>query len=103
MAMFKNGQTRLLYNLCRDVARSSVIGGAGVGALASYTLLRSASNLAFGSSIPVLALGALAGYIYSSKNKDGQSSVKNVINKYFKNESTQNDAVKSLYHQRVLR
>ena len=103
MAMFKNGQTRLLYNLCRDVARSSVMGGAGVGALASYTLLRSASNLAFGSSIPVLALGALAGYIYSSKNKDGRSSVKNVINKYFKNESTQNDAVKSLYHQRVLR
>lgn len=103
MAMYKNGQTRLLYNLCRDVARSSVFGGAGVGALTSYTLLRSASNLAFGSSIPILALGALAGYIYSSKNKSGDSTIKDVVNKYFKNESTHNDAVKSLYHQRVLK
>lgn len=103
MAMYKNGQTRMLFSLCKDIARSSIVGGAGIGAAGAYILLRSASTFFTGSTIPVLALGALAGYYYSASNKAEGSSVKDVFNKYFNNESTENDAVKSLYHKRILK
>lgn len=102
MAMYKNGQTRLLFNLCADVAKSSMMGSSAIGAGAAYILLRSASNMFAGSSIPVLLLGAIGGYLYS-KNKGQDLSMKDIYKKYFDDDSTEGSTVRSFYHKRILK
>lgn len=99
MATMKNGQTSAMLSFCKNLMASSMLAGGVMGGVGSYILFQ---------SIPVggpllTALGAMAGAVYSAKNKSKAKPIKQVIDEFFKDDSSEFAILKSRYHKKIFK
>ena len=101
MAMMKNGQLSSLLGLCKQLMAASMFSGAALGGLGSYIIFQSLGGP--GVSTMLTVAGALLGGSYGFKNSGTSKSTKEILNDFLNDESTEYNAVKSLYHKRILK
>lgn len=105
MAMMKNGQLSSILSLCKQLMAASMFSGAALGGLGSYIIFQSIGSIWGGPVVSMMltAAGTLLGARYGLKNSSKSKSTKEILNDFLNDESTEYNAVKSLYHKRILK